>query len=264
MITNLEDLHAAIGGGDDPPVTNKQRKDYNSYIQWLQKRGIAGKPELDKNNLGKNLLAKYIKENPSTSLTANSIIPMQKELAKVSQWQLDKNGGSTDDNHHSVIDGLHSKVTSNTFPDEYIKENEKAENTSDDESTEFADWTGTKGDTKAAAKDLMKRGLIGADQILNATVDTNDASSIKNSQADWKPAAIQEILANAKKLNLRKPEEINANKDVLVSNPRFRDAINNPAFNQIHKNFWDVITNSILPEQWDKFDKMAKTQTAKK
>lgn len=134
----------------------------------------------------------------------------------------------------------------------------------DDELTTFADWTGSKGDTKVIAKDLMKRGLIGAEQIFNAGVDIKDASSIKNSQADWKPAAIQQILANARRLNLRKPEEILANKDVLISNPRFKDAINNPYFKQIHPNFWNIITDSILPEQYAKADKKKQQDLAKK
>src|SRR5450631_4290842 len=114
----------------------------------------------------------------------------------------------------------------------------------------FSNWTGTGGnvvDTKIAAQDLKKRGLVGADQIVDTVPNVNDPNSIKNSQADWKPAAIQQILSNTRRLNLRTPESIEANKNVLVSNPKWRDAINNQSFQNVHPNFWSVIKNSIVP-----------------
>lgn len=115
----------------------------------------------------------------------------------------------------------------------------------------FGNWTG-QSDTKFMAADLMKRGLVGADKLLLDNPNPNDRNSIINSQSDWKPNAIMEILSNARKLNLRTPEEINANRNVLMTTPKYRDAINNPSFTQIHKNFWDIITHSILPEQYAK------------
>lgn len=135
-----------------------------------------------------------------------------------------------------------------------------------DEATQqqkFSDWTGTNGDTKAMAKDLMNRGLVGADQIYYDQPDTSTKNGIINSQGDWKVAAIQQILANARRLNIRTPESVMANKDVLIGNPRFRDAINNPVFQSIHPNWWQIITNSILPERWAIVDKQNK-DTAKK
>ncbi len=132
---------------------------------------------------------------------------------------------------------------------------------SDEELERFSDWTGSKGSTAVAAQDLLRRGLIGADQIRDAPVDITDAASIKNSQADWKPAAISQILMNARKLNLRKPEEIMANKDVLIGNPRFREAINHPSFGQIHPNFWQIISNSIIPEQYAKSERLNQVAT---
>lgn len=127
----------------------------------------------------------------------------------------------------------------------------------------FGNWTGQQ-DTKVMAADLAKRGLLGADQIIMSNPNINDPNSVINNQGDWKPAAIMSIVANARKYNLRRPEEILANKKVLMNSlaPRIQDAINNPYFNQIHGNFWDVLAHSIIPQQWAKAD--AENSVAKK
>lgn len=134
MINNLEDLYSAMGGGDDDkPVTNQQRQDWNSYTEYLKKRGMAGDPKLDKNNLGKNMLAQYIKENPNTSLTLDSVIPIQHDFANYRQWSLDqiKQGkmefapGTTQENYMrelSRIDGIPGQYTTrHKFSNEYLK-----------------------------------------------------------------------------------------------------------------------------------------------
>jgi len=132
-----------------------------------------------------------------------------------------------------------------------------------DENQKFGNWTGSL-DTKINASDLMKRGLIGADQLVNENQDISTPDAIKNkNQSDWKIAAMQQILANAKKFNLRTPEEVNANRNVLIGNPKWVEAINNPYFNNIHPNWWKTITDSILPEQWAKYD-ASKKDIAKK
>lgn len=122
------------------------------------------------------------------------------------------------------------------------------------ENQKFGNWTG-QTDTKVMAQDLKRRGLIGAQSLIEDSPNVNDPNSIRNSESDWKVAAIQQILSNAKKLNLKSPEAINANRDVLIDNPKWKDAINNSYFNHIHPNFWSIITHSILPEQYAKYDK---------
>ena len=132
-----------------------------------------------------------------------------------------------------------------------------------DENQKFGNWTGST-DPKVMAADLMKRGLVGANQLLYDNPDVSSKSGIINSQSNWKQAAMQNILANAKKFNLRTPEEINANRDALVGNAKWADAINNPSFKQIHPNWWQTITDSILPEQYAKYDAAKKGDIAKK
>lgn len=109
-------------------------------------------------------------------------------------------------------------------------------------------------DTKKAAQYLQKIGLVGADQIKEAQPNIADPNSIRTSQADWKIAAIQHIISNAKKFGIRKPEEVIANKDVLMStlDPKYKDAINNSSFGVTHPNFWGIISHSILPDEYAK------------
>lgn len=119
----------------------------------------------------------------------------------------------------------------------------------------FGNWTGST-DTKLIAADLMKRGFIGANQLLYDNPNPNDPNSVRNSQGDWKIAAMQKILSRARELNIRNPEAINANKAALMStiNPQYKDAINSQDFQTIHPNFWSVISHSIIPEQYAKED----------
>ena len=133
-----------------------------------------------------------------------------------------------------------------------------------DELRRFGNWTG-QTDTKVMAKDLMRRGLQGAEQLyFEGKPDIKNPQNVRNAQNDWKVSAVQEILANARKLNLRKPGEVLANKDVLLTTPSWKEGVNNWAFKNVHSNFWDIIANSILPEQWAKNDSEKKMQLAKK
>lgn len=132
-----------------------------------------------------------------------------------------------------------------------------------EELSNFGNWTG-QADTKVMAADLAKRGLIGASQLITDSPDKSNPNNIINSQSDWKPAAIAKIVSNARRYNLRKPEELLANKKVLMNtlDPRIQDAINDKRFQQIHPNFWQVITHSIIPEQWAKLDASNKQNVA--
>ena len=124
--------------------------------------------------------------------------------------------------------------------------------------TDFGNWTG-QSDPKVMAADLGKRGLIGSDQLITDTPDLSTKAGITDSQTNWKPAAISLIVAKARELGLRKPEELDANKQALMGSldPRIKDAINDPRFLRVHPNFWDVVNKSIIPQQWAKVDAAA-------
>ena len=55
-------------------ISDNVKSDWNNYLTWLDKKGMRGKPELDKGGLGNNLFKEYLKENPNTSLS-EKIIP---------------------------------------------------------------------------------------------------------------------------------------------------------------------------------------------
>lgn len=143
MITSVEQFEKVRdsmgngGGGEgDPtpaPVTNEQRQGWNQYVQFLKKRGIAGDPKLDTNGLGKNLFNQYLKENPNSPLTPDSIIPIQHDFANYRQWAINniKAGkgafadGTNEDNFMkelSRVDGYPGQYTTrHEFPKEYLQ-----------------------------------------------------------------------------------------------------------------------------------------------
>lgn len=137
------------------------------------------------------------------------------------------------------------------------------DDTEQDEFQKFGNWTG-QTDVKLMAKDLLRRGLIGAEQLVMENVNIKSPDAIRKAQSDWKVSAIQEILARARKFNLRTPAEVLANKDVLLTNPMWKEGVNNWAFKNVHPNFWNIITESLLPEQWAKYDKADKSNLVKK
>lgn len=111
-------------------------------------------------------------------------------------------------------------------------------------------------DTKEAAKKLQQLGLVGADQILESQPNIKDENSIKSNQGDWKITAVQHIMANAKRLGISKPEELEANMDVLTNtlDPKYRAALKDPSFAVTHPNF-NQILKSILKEESGKSEK---------
>lgn len=136
MIKTIEQLQNVLSSfpkeGDPPQVTNQTRSDWNNYTKWLQKRGMSGDPKLDTNNLGNNMLKKYIAENPETTLTPELVAPIQHDFANLRHFLIDnvkKNKGEfapgvTEDNFMqelSQVDGYPGSLTSkHSFPSEYM------------------------------------------------------------------------------------------------------------------------------------------------
>lgn len=98
---------------------------------------------------------------------------------------------------------------------------------------------------------LMKKGMKGAEQLYTDHPDISTRDKLINAQSDWKPAAISAMLIRARRAGLRTPTEINANKDALLGalRPELAQAINHPAFSQIHENFWPVFSQ-ILQDRY--------------
>lgn len=90
MINNLLQSRMSMLGvtppGTDPTtpiLSDDQKLEWNNYLSWLDKKGMRGKPELDKNNMGNKLFNQYIKENPKTTLSVDLIPAIRSEYSKL-------------------------------------------------------------------------------------------------------------------------------------------------------------------------------------
>ncbi len=120
-------------GGDEPTVTNQQRSDWSGYVDWLEKKGLKGHPDLDKGDIGKQVLQQYIKENPQTSLTPDIVAPIQADFAnyrnfaleQVKQGKMAMTHGTTPENFMQELSKLDnypgSMTTLHKFPIEYLR-----------------------------------------------------------------------------------------------------------------------------------------------
>lgn len=114
----------------------------------------------------------------------------------------------------------------------------------------FANYGGTT-DIHGRASYLGKKGLIGASQLISDHPDLSKPNGLINAQSDWKTGAIGAMLMQARKLNLRTPAEVKANRGALLASlaPRLKEAINHPVFNQIHPNWWETF-DQVLGDQY--------------
>lgn len=63
---------------DTDELTPKQMLGWNKFLSSLEKKGLKGKPELDKNNLGNRLFKEWLKENPDEGLSEQDIPKVRK------------------------------------------------------------------------------------------------------------------------------------------------------------------------------------------
>jgi len=128
---------------ENPQITNKLRKDWNDYTDWLALRGMKGNPKLDKGGEWAKWIDKYKQENPNTLVSHETITPIQNEFQKYRQYALDeikagrgKFADGTNENNFmkalSIVDGIAGqRTTSFKFPSQYLDtfENGKLINT---------------------------------------------------------------------------------------------------------------------------------------
>lgn len=114
----------------------------------------------------------------------------------------------------------------------------------ENELTAFGNWI-PNGDNKSYASDLAKRGLLNASELYNDAPNVASKKSIINSQSDWKPAAIQQILMRARMAGIKDTDTFLANKAYLsnLGNEGYKNALNHPEFIKIHPNFWQIASN---------------------
>jgi len=79
------------GGENEPQVDRKIRTDWNSFLDYLEKSGFKGKPDLDKGGYGYKLFDEYVKQTPGTSLGRDKLPLIRKELLNYRNWALEQN-----------------------------------------------------------------------------------------------------------------------------------------------------------------------------
>jgi hypothetical protein len=231
MIDNTEDLDKVISSMADgnSSVTNQQRNDYNDFVRHLDKRGVAGSEKLDKNNLGKNMLTQYIKDNPETSITHDSIIPLQHDLAN--------------QRHASIQNGdVPKKKLTNA------------------ELNAFSNYSGKKSE-EVNVNDLNKKldeyGLKGADRLKQpVTADMTNSKEVTSAHQDWIATTAAKAIGKAKSLGIPPtPEAFEANKKLIFGNDRYADTVlNNEDFQKMYPNFVSVVAH-IYKDRSSEFDK---------
>ena len=107
----------------------------------------------------------------------------------------------------------------------------------------FANWIPS-GDTRAMSADLLKRGLIGADSMVDRAGQVASNGAPQANESAWKTAAIAKMLMQARRVGMKTPLEINTNKEYLLSGleSKYKDAIKSEQFNKQHPNFWNVFS----------------------
>jgi hypothetical protein len=120
-------FNSLLGGGDDPKeLTPQQRKEWNAYVDYLEKKGYKGSPQLDKKDTGlaTGLFNQFKKENPNISLSLDHIKTVQTEMESLANAARNFEARRGNPNAPQIMAGTSkvdgwpgSKTTSFKFPD---------------------------------------------------------------------------------------------------------------------------------------------------
>lgn len=72
-----------------PAANGNVMQQWNSYVDWLDSKGMKGSPELDKGDKGFQMMEMYRKENPSFTLTKDDIGVIQQRLQDYRSFAID-------------------------------------------------------------------------------------------------------------------------------------------------------------------------------
>ena len=114
------------GGGEDPPqLTPQQRKEWNQYVDWLEKKGYKGSEKLDKKDTGfaTTLLNQFKKENPTVTISIDHVKSVQSEMQALADTVRSFEARRGNPNAKNIMAGTSavdgwpgSKTTSFKFP----------------------------------------------------------------------------------------------------------------------------------------------------
>jgi hypothetical protein len=108
-----------VKDGADIAVDDKLRANWNRYLDWMDKKGIRHKTELNKGDLGNKYFRQYLKETPDSGLSEAHIPAVRKALVQYREEALkDIDAGKI---------GLQEGTTKENFM-KHIAENEASDN----------------------------------------------------------------------------------------------------------------------------------------
>ena len=115
------------GGGDEPKdLTPQQRKEWNAYVDWIDKKGYKGSPLLDKKDTGlaSSLFNQFKKENPNTTISLDHVKAVQSEMETLANSARNFEARRGNPNAQNIMQGVSkvdgwpgSRTTSFKFPD---------------------------------------------------------------------------------------------------------------------------------------------------
>lgn len=126
------------GGPGEGTVDNKVRKDWNDYLDFLEKKKMRGQPGLDTEGVGYKLFDEYVSSNKGTTLKREMLPVIRNEFLKYRDFALNeiKNKraefapGANEENFMKFLvenektanpDYPGSMFTSVKFPESYLK-----------------------------------------------------------------------------------------------------------------------------------------------
>lgn len=95
-VSDAQDLIAMKKTEGDPSDERamKLKSDWNQFVGWLSKKGVAGTPELNEgegeNNLGIKYVRQYQKENPNTLISPETIKAVQGHFQNYREYAINK------------------------------------------------------------------------------------------------------------------------------------------------------------------------------
>lgn len=144
-----------------PQLTPKQRQDWNSFIDYLDKSGYKGNPMLDDRDkkLGQFLFEKYRHETPGVTITYQDIPRIQQSMQdirkdavnmyKTGKAQFDVKSEDEIMPNISAVDGwLGSKTSSHKFPVAVATVNNQGNVTTTNYGTDMERYNKEHGKTK--------------------------------------------------------------------------------------------------------------------